>query len=116
MATQAAPYQTVKWKLRRLPGGGWEGIVRVPGQVCATTTRARAPTKAGALAAAAGLAESALESPILQAVLPPGAGVALQLTKQLASAAKVGKLADVAASVVGPGATRLAKALGGLFG
>lgn len=105
------PYQTVKWRVRRTPAGDYEGVIRIPGRFTATTVRAVAPTKKDALLQATGLAQEIADNPIVSALLPPGSKLALDTATKLASAAKVGKLAEAAASVVGPGAKRLAKAL-----
>ncbi len=108
------PVQRVRWTLRRMPGGDYEGEIYLPmiGQNGACLpVRARGKTKADALNNAAGIAQQIASSPVLQAVLPPGASNAIGAVKMLSKFAKVGKLDKAMGKLVGKGAKRLAKAL-----
>ena len=106
----------IRWQLRR-SGDGWTGVIDVPIDGAGAVARvvARGPDKAQALAKAASIADQITSNPVLAAVLPPQAAIALKATKALAKSAAVGKLADAARSLAGPGVKRLSKALGGLF-
>src|SRR3972149_456806 len=58
----------VMWQTRKLGSGAWEGTIDVPCGTAAdvrVASKAKGPTQAHALARAATVAETALESPIL---------------------------------------------------
>jgi len=108
----------LKWSLVPDGKGGWVGTVAIPlrtepegGEQRALVKQATGETKAAALGKAAALAKKIAASPVLQALLPPQAAVALKATTALAKAAQVGKLAAVAKRFTGPAMKRLA----GLF-
>ena len=112
--TQRASIQRVRWTLRRMPGGDFEGEIYLPliGQNGACMpVKARGKTKADALHNAAGIAEQIASSPVLQAVLPPGASNAIGAVKMLSKYAKLGKLDKAVGRLAGKGAKRLVKAL-----
>lgn len=115
-AAAAAPPvfpRKLAFRLDPLPGGGWEGTVFVPlldGQV--VRSRAKGADKASALGRAASLAKGIEDNPVLAALLPPQATMALKATTALAKAAKVGKLGEVAKKFSGPAMKRLGKVLG----
>gem|GEM_PF-4890002 len=97
-----------------MPDGDFEGEIYLPlmGQNGACLpVRARGRTKADALSNAAGIAGQIASSPVLQAVLPPGASNAIGAVKMLSKYAKVGKLDKALGKIAGKGAKRLAKAL-----
>lgn len=75
--------------------------------------RAEAPDGATALTQAANLADTLLQDPLLSAVVPPQAKLAIAATRHLAEAAQVGGglLRSLWKSIKGPGKRRLAKAL-----
>lgn len=106
------------WKMKKLPDGTWEGVIVLPFDPAAVPggggaiVQARGATRADALGKAAVIARQALESPALQALLPPGAGVALKAAGALAKAAKVGKLGAAVSRFTGPAMRRLGKVLG----
>lgn len=108
----------ISWKLKRTAPNQYQGIVilplaAIPGKRAAgpLAIKATGSSAASALSKAANIADRIASNPIIASVLPPGSSVALKATKYLAKAAKVGKLADAASKVVGPGAKRLLKAL-----
>lgn len=111
----------VKWRLAPIAGGGWAGVIEIPidagqvaggGRVLAT---AKAQDKATALAKAGSIADKVLENPLVAAIMPPQAALAVKAIKVLSKSAAAGQLADAAAKFAGPGMKRLGKALGGLF-
>jgi hypothetical protein len=125
---------SVRWSIRRhaegrggdvvytgeiLLPGNWQGII--PGaprgqsylQVqSAPVGSPLAPSTPGqALSQAGSLASKILSNPILQAALPPGAGMATAAIQYLAESDTVGNLANAAKDIVGEGAKRIASAL-----
>lgn len=124
----------VRWKIRRLGNGSYEGMVILPGSVQAVAdnwlrsrkvpahvrrravkrfsagqvTRAAKGRSAGhALARAAAGAHKLLQNPLVQAAMPPGSAAAV---KGLAIASKyvsAGDVASAAKKIGGPGAKRL---------
>lgn len=75
--------------------------------------QATGPDGAAALMRAADLADTLLQDPLLAAIIPPQAHLAIGATKQLAAAASAGGgiLRSLWKSIRGPGKKRLAKAL-----
>jgi hypothetical protein len=110
----------VKWSFRKI-NGGWEGVVDIPmlpGVVQGggkLLTVARGQDKATALAKASAVADKVMENPIVQALMPPQAALAVKAIKVLSKGAAAGQLADVAKKFTGPAMKRLGKALGGIF-
>lgn len=98
-----------------LSGGTCVGEIEVPRTDTdeAVIVRANAPSGAQALTAAADLADTLLANPLLAAVVPPQAHVAIAATRELANAAAAGGglLRSLWKSIKGPGKKRLAKAL-----
>jgi len=71
-----------------------------------------APASPGqALAQAGSLAKDIMGNPLVQAALPPGAGVAVAAIDYLAQNETVGNLANAAKDIVGDGAKRIADVL-----
>ncbi len=124
----------VRWSIRRhqegrggdvvytgeiLLPGGWAGIIpgapRGQSFIQALSAPVGSPmvaTTAGqALAQASSLASQIANNPLLQAALPPGAGIAVAAIDYLAKNETVGNLANAAKDVVGAGARRIADAL-----
>lgn len=100
----------IRWAWREdAVGGGYVGQVELYDG--ALTATAPGDSKGQAIARAAQLAENMLENPILAALVPPQAKLALAVAKKLGVAQHAGKLASVTSKIVGPGAKRLAKAL-----
>lgn len=106
----------LKWTLKPAGDGSWVGTITLPMQPGALIpgagpalqqVAAKAATPKQAIGKAAALMDQALSNPLVQAILPPQAALAINAVKGIASG-KVGKL-------VGPGAKRLGKALGKLF-
>lgn len=81
---------TLQFRLRKV-AGGWEGNICLPNGITKVQTSAVAPTKAKALERAAALAESVLDNPVVQAVLPPQAAIALRGVRRVAEVAKLGR-------------------------
>lgn len=127
--------QSVRWKLRkhREGRGGdvvYTGEILIPGEwsqlipgappgisyIAAKSAPANHPTLAPstpgeALAQAGSLAQQIMGNPLVQAALPPGAGVAVAAIDYLAQNETIGNLANAAKDVVGAGAARIANAL-----
>lgn len=97
----------------RRDGEGWIAIVSVPGAAANITAAAAGGTKAHALTRAGALAESILKDPIVSAIIPPQALVAVHTARKLGQAAKAGGnvLKGIWGTLHGPGKQRLAKAL-----
>lgn len=112
----------VKWHLKPIAGGGWAGIIEIPldamgpvaggGRVMAA---AKGSSKAEALSKAGAIADKIMENPVVAALMPPQAAVAVKAIKVLSKSAAAGKLAEAAAKFSGPAMGRLKKAFGGLF-
>lgn len=96
--------------------GGYTGSVYLSlpngGAVKATATAATKPEVA---IKAASLAEQAFSNPVVQALMPPQAAVAVKALKMVGADAAAGKLASSVKRFAGPAAARLGKVLGGLF-
>lgn len=110
----AAPI-TITWTMQPAASGkGYTGTILVPlrdGKMVRATKSG--PTKAKALGGAAALAKRIEDNPVLQALLPPQAALALKATTALAKAATTGKLKEVASKFAGPAMDRIAKLFGG---
>jgi hypothetical protein len=93
---------------------GFEGPIAIP-LSNGKTVKAHAPgkTRGQALGKAAALAKKIEENPVLAALLPPQASLALKATTALAKADAVGKFADVASKITGPAMSRLKSLFGG---
>ena len=112
----------VKWHLKPIPGGGWAGMLEIPldpagavaggGRVVAV---AKGANKAEALTKAGAIADKIMENPVVAALMPPQAALAVKAIKVLSKSAAAGKLADAAKKFTGPAMGRLKKALGGIF-
>lgn len=83
----------LKWKVRKIGPGDWEGEATVtldprllpgggPSQV---TARARGTSRGSAASRTIATIDSITKSPLLRAVLPPGAGLAIDAAKKVAS-------------------------------
>jgi hypothetical protein len=107
----------VKWKIRPAAGGGFDGVIEIPvhpGMVAGggkITALAKGADKATALAKAAVVADQIMANPVVAALMPPQAAVAVKAIKALSKSAAVGKLADVAGKFKGPAMDRLKKIL-----
>lgn len=108
----------VKWKLAPDGRGGWAGVIDIPlhpgavyggGRVVAM---AKGGDRAEALGKAAAIAKKIAENPIVAAILPPQAGVAIKAISVMSKAAKAGHLDDAIKKFAGPGLKRLGKVLG----
>ena len=121
-------YQKIRFKVRR-SGNQWEGTIELPLSTMRALpglapggaprmvpsgmpahrvlVKAKGSTQKSALNRAAGIAESLMDNPLLQAVLPPGSGMAVSAIKMLAKTGVTKGLKKV----TGKGAKRLAKAL-----
>lgn len=98
----------------RRPDGTCVGEIGVPrDDDDEFVVRGEGPDGAAALMQAANLADTLLQDPLLAAVIPPQATVAIAATRHLAEAAQVGGgiLSRLWRSIKGPGKKRLAKAL-----
>jgi hypothetical protein len=97
-------------------GAAWVATITVPGDAATMfSTSAKAHTKAAALTRAGALADQVLNNPVLSAVIPPQAVVAVKLARRMGSLAKLGQhgaLKSLWGSVTGSGKARLVKALG----
>lgn len=111
----------VKWHLKPIAGGGWAGMIELPldgGQVAGggrVVAAAKGANKAEALTKAGAIADKIMENPVVAALMPPQAAIAVKAIKVLSKSAAAGKLADAAAKFTGPAMGRLKKALGGIF-
>lgn len=101
----------IKWEMRRTKDGGYQGSVTLPSGGKGFKVRAKANTKEDALARAATVAAAVAANPLLQAVLPPGTGVAVKAVGYLARSAEAGQLAGAMGKITGEGAKRLVSAL-----
>lgn len=108
----------VKWKLAPDGKGGWLGVVDIPlhpgaveggGRVVAM---AKGDSKAIALGKAAVIAKQITENPIVAALMPPQAAIAVKAISAISKSAAAGKLADAAQKFSGPAMKRLSKVLG----
>lgn len=71
--------QRIRWNVKRsADGAGWVGSIELPAGLA---FGARDSTRRGAASKAASLASSALSNPLVQSLLPPGAGLALKALK-----------------------------------
>ena len=69
----------IRWNVKRSPdGAGWVGTILLPaGLAFASKDR----SKLAAASKAASLASQALSNPIVQSLMPPGAGLAIKALK-----------------------------------
>jgi hypothetical protein len=74
-------------------------------------TKATGETPAQAMVKAAGIAQKVAENPVISALLPPQAKLALQATMLIGQSAAAGKAANAIAKFSGPGVSRLMRAL-----
>lgn len=108
------PDYNIVWKVQPA-GKGFEGtiVMKVIGPdgkpQAPIKVSTKASSKRGALARAATVADSILSNPILQAALPPGAPLAIQAVKAIATSTDIG---ETLSHYAGDGAKRLADALG----
>ena len=113
----------IKWAMKKLPDGSFEGmVVMVPAANAGPWSKskpiklvAKSKTAAGALAKASSVAKMISKNPLLSAALPPGSGVALKAISYLSKSAAAGKLSSAAKKVTGKGAKRLYSALKSLW-
>lgn len=108
----------VKWSLKPDGSGGWAGQIDIPlnpgaipggGALVAT---AKGADKANALAKASAVADQIMGNPVVAALMPPQAALAVKAIKVLSKSAAAGKLVDVAKKFKGPAMRRLSKVLG----
>lgn len=110
----------VKWSMKP-SGTGWQGVVEIPVNPARVTgggvikAKAHGKTKAEALSKAGVIADQIVSNPVVAALLPPQATVAVKAIKAISKGAAVGKLKEVASSFTGPAVKRLSSALKGLF-
>jgi len=119
----------IRWSMRRLPDGHYEGAVSFTPAATVTYPGARGALRKGkrvtlkaqgsspgtALAKAASVADKILDNPVLRSALPPGSSTAIKAVKYLSKSAAAGKLKSAAKKVVGKGAKRLFKTLSSWF-
>jgi len=109
----------VLWNVSPDGKGGYKGeitmLIEHDGQRAALVTKGNSKSKAVALKSAASKADKLLNDPILQAIMPPQAAIAVKAIKVLSKGAAAGKLSEVASKFTGPGVKRLASALKGWF-
>lgn len=109
----------VLWNVAPDGKGGYKGEVTLlidhNGSRAALITKGTSKSKAAALMSASAKADRLLDDPILQAIMPPQAAIAVKAIKVLSKGAAAGKLREVASKFSGPGVKRLASALKGLF-
>ena len=107
----------VHWELERLPNNaGWKGTIRIAIEgplsgrnvIAATATAKR---KADTLLKAGNVVDQVVANPVVSALLPPGSRLALDVTKQIASAVQSGAAGDVIRRIGGAAGQRLAAAL-----
>lgn len=104
------PSQVVRFRVHRA-ADGWQGVICLPSAATCTTVQAKAATPRAALSRATALANEALQSPVLRALLPPQAGLALKAAGALAKAGP--SVARAAARVLkSPGLRSLARLFG----
>jgi hypothetical protein len=108
----------IKWRLQPDGKGGFVGSIEIPlnpgavnggGRVVAM---AKGGDKATALGKAAVIAKQITENPIVAALMPPQAAVAVKAISALSKSAAVGKLAEAASKFTGPAMKRLSNVLG----
>lgn len=108
----------VKWRLRPDGKGGYEGELVLPFDPGAlpgggaVSVKARGADKALALGKAAVLAKQFTENPVLAAIMPPQAALAVKAVSALSKSAAAGRLAETAGKFAGPAMKRLGKVLG----
>ena len=105
--------ENVHWRLRKVGPDEWAGEV-IFGSAehgMQLKTVATGPTKAKALVKAAGLAEQVANNPVVSALLPPQATLALKAATIIGKSAAAGKAAEALSKYTGPGVKRLMKAL-----
>lgn len=108
----------IKFQVKRASKGLWEGVITLPvvGKPgVAYKAVGKADSKAMALGKAAAGAKKLLENPLIAAVLPPQAALAVKGLSGISKLVASGKAKDIATKFAGPAVNRLAKALGGLF-
>jgi len=106
-------------RFKKLPDGTWLAMLTVPGRHeapkshAAVTTTARGHTKAAALTRAGALADSIMNDPIVSAIIPPQAKVAVAVARNLGRLAQEGMPAveHAMTSIAGEGKKRLLSAL-----
>lgn len=109
----------VRWSMRKLPNGLYEGMITLTPQTAAgpwspskpLRMKAQGKSKAAALAKASSVADKILANPLIRDALPPGSQTALAAVKYLSKSAAAGKLEKAAKKIVGKGAKRLFKKL-----
>lgn len=111
----------ITWKLAPDGKGGWIGLIDLGVDPRAVSgggklvAMARGADKPTALGKAAVIAKNALENPLIAAIMPPQAAIAVKAISALSKAASVGKLDDAVKKFTGPAVKRLGRVLGGLF-
>ena len=106
----------VHWRMRKVAPDRWQCVVGVGSlypeeDEVHYTTRATGETPAKALVKAAGIAQEVANNPIVSALLPPQAKLALSAATLIGKSAAAGKAANAIAKFSGPGISRLMKAL-----
>lgn len=95
------------WKIRRTQDG-YVGVIRFDAGAGPVAVMAGGGNERQALARAAVVANQIAQSPIFQAVAPPGTGAAIKAISMIAKSKDVQR---VMRKFAGPGARRLAKVL-----
>lgn len=99
----------VNYKIRKLADGRVEATLIIPAGLAPVEVKTQGRSAQEAVARAASAVTAIVESPVLQAVLPPGSSLAIAAIKKLATSKDIrGALSQFA----GPGAKRLAKVFG----
>lgn len=99
---------TINWRIRRTPDGH-EATITIPTEASPVSISAIGFDEKAALSTAASVANQLAKNPIFQAVAPPGTAAALKAINLLAKSKVASK---VLSTFAGPGARRLASALG----
>lgn len=81
--------RTIKWNIRKTPSG-WEGTATMElapgaGMPASVTARARGASRGDAATRTLRALDAATRSPLIQAMLPPGAAPALAAARKVAS-------------------------------
>lgn len=101
-----------KVRVRRV-GDAWSASLDVPIDGALTRVEMLGDDRVDAVRRAARVASAIAQDPIVQALMPPQARVAIQAAQVLAAAAKAGKLDEAIKKFRGPGVKRLLKVFAG---
>lgn len=103
----------IHWRLRKAGPDLWEGeiIFGSAASGAKMSVKALGPTQQTALAKAGGLAEQVIANPLVSAILPPQATLAIKAASMIGKSAAAGEAAKALGKFAGPGVNRLMKAL-----